>query len=159
MLETVLDDHLLEKYNTIRAYHPSMKEHYRICLDLAEVVYEESELAIDMMKGIVNEGWVTILRPIDKQELEWKAFELYSHLLFQKYREMMIEQGCEDVRSWSHVYIGCTDWKYPQYQGKIDNAPFYEFVNQLKEERKIESLDAIVKRMQIELDETDEDIS
>lgn len=158
MMDTILDDHFLEKYEPIRSYHPSMKEHYHICLDLAKVVYEESELAIDITKGNINEGWVTILRPLGEQELEWKAFSLYSHLLFQKYREIMMEQGCEDVKSWSHVYIGCTDWKYAQYKNKIDNASFYEYVNQLKEERKVEKLEAIVKKMQIELNETEEDM-
>ena len=34
MIETILDNHMLEKYEPIRAYHSSMKEHYHICLEL-----------------------------------------------------------------------------------------------------------------------------
>jgi len=130
--DTMFDD----DYEVFRIMHKPLEKIYKICLALSGLKCYQSSFAVDVFTGkFLPESTALLLKKDVDQSKEKEAFENYMLDLYHKYRECMINSGIPSKNLLRPTFYGYTDYNYPQYKGKINEKPFFDYIRQLQKEK------------------------
>lgn len=114
----------------------SKLNHWRLTAALSGYEFYVSRYAFDS-QGKRIPGMLMIMESKEKDQSEAFSKRIYySQLLTQKYKECMLASGIPENEIRMPPYYGCLPDFYPEYDGKVNEQPFFEYLHQLEEEIK-----------------------
>ena len=108
--------------------------HYKLAAALAGYEIYISEFAINDSGNIRTNSVLIMVERNKEQDEESSNQHMYSTKMISKYKECMILSGVPQKRIYFPTYYGCVKEFYNEYVGKIDEGPFFEYVQGLIDE-------------------------
>lgn len=115
----------------VQNIYRDMTNQFRLSAALAGYEYYISEYAHDMAGNLLPDTVMVMAdKNIDQSDAREREFRI-SCKLFGKYKECMMASGVPKELLRLPPYYGCLEKRCPEYIGKINEAPFFEYVQEL----------------------------